>query len=239
MQATPTFAGIDWSWQHHALCIVDDDGQRIEEATVPHSQAGAGQDHHPAAPSRRASGRDRTRRRTGGRAPAPRRVRGRGDLGAAGEVAAGPLRIGGQQGRPVRCLRPGRRATHRCRPLGRGPARQRGDDRVADAGACPPRPDRPPDRGAQPAAGRAAAQLPRRDRTVQPARHRDQPDVPATVPHRSQSRLADRWPGRAADGALAQGQRLLRPPHARDDWSTTSATPPPDALLVPRQKPAR
>lgn len=40
MQATPTFAGIDWSWQHHALCIVDKDGQRIEEATVSHSRAG-------------------------------------------------------------------------------------------------------------------------------------------------------------------------------------------------------
>lgn len=43
MQATPTtlsFAGIDWSWQHHALCIVDRDGQRIEEATMPHSRPG-------------------------------------------------------------------------------------------------------------------------------------------------------------------------------------------------------
>lgn len=40
MQATPTFAGIDWSWQHHALCIVDEAGQRIEEAIVPHSRPG-------------------------------------------------------------------------------------------------------------------------------------------------------------------------------------------------------
>ncbi len=40
MQATPTFAGIDWSWQHHALCIVDNDGQRITEATVSHSRPG-------------------------------------------------------------------------------------------------------------------------------------------------------------------------------------------------------
>lgn len=40
MQATPTFAGIDWSWQHHALCIVDGGGQRIDEATVPHSRPG-------------------------------------------------------------------------------------------------------------------------------------------------------------------------------------------------------
>lgn len=40
MEATPTFAGIDWSWQHHALCIVDSDGVRVEEATVPHSRPG-------------------------------------------------------------------------------------------------------------------------------------------------------------------------------------------------------
>lgn len=42
MQATPTttYAGIDWSWQHHALCIVDETGQRIEEATVSHTRPG-------------------------------------------------------------------------------------------------------------------------------------------------------------------------------------------------------
>lgn len=40
MEATPAFAGIDWSWQHHAVCIVDAAGRRIEEATLPHSGAG-------------------------------------------------------------------------------------------------------------------------------------------------------------------------------------------------------
>ena len=40
MEATPAYAGIDWSWQHHALCVVDRDGQRIEEATVAHSRPG-------------------------------------------------------------------------------------------------------------------------------------------------------------------------------------------------------
>jgi transposase len=40
MEATPTYAGIDWSWQHHAMCIVDDSGDRLEEATVPHSRPG-------------------------------------------------------------------------------------------------------------------------------------------------------------------------------------------------------
>jgi transposase len=47
MKATPAteeapaaFAGIDWSWQHHALCIVDDGGDRIEQVTLAHSKPG-------------------------------------------------------------------------------------------------------------------------------------------------------------------------------------------------------
>ena len=45
MEATPariTFAGIDWSWQHHAVCVIDEQGHRLEEATVPHSRSGLG-----------------------------------------------------------------------------------------------------------------------------------------------------------------------------------------------------
>jgi transposase len=40
MEATPKFAGIDWSWQHHAICIVDQDGQRVAQEQVPHSGPG-------------------------------------------------------------------------------------------------------------------------------------------------------------------------------------------------------
>ncbi|MEU0531400.1 IS110 family transposase [Amycolatopsis tolypomycina] len=40
MEATPAFAGIDWSWQHHAMCIVDAGGRRIAEATLTHSRTG-------------------------------------------------------------------------------------------------------------------------------------------------------------------------------------------------------
>ena len=36
------FAGIDWSWQRHAVCVVDHDGDRIEELTVSHSRPGLG-----------------------------------------------------------------------------------------------------------------------------------------------------------------------------------------------------
>lgn len=40
MEATRAFAGIDWSWQHHAVCIVNGAGDRVEEVTVTHSKAG-------------------------------------------------------------------------------------------------------------------------------------------------------------------------------------------------------
>jgi transposase len=36
----PTFAGIDWSWQHHAVCVIDDQGRRVEEVTVAHDRPG-------------------------------------------------------------------------------------------------------------------------------------------------------------------------------------------------------
>jgi transposase len=40
MEVTPLFAGIDWSWQHHAICVVDAEGHRVQEVTVPHSRPG-------------------------------------------------------------------------------------------------------------------------------------------------------------------------------------------------------
>lgn len=40
MEATLAFAGIDWSWQHHAICIVDAAGDRIVDEEVPHSRPG-------------------------------------------------------------------------------------------------------------------------------------------------------------------------------------------------------
>ena len=36
-------AGLDWSWETHAVCVVDDDGQVIERFTVAHSAAGLAQ----------------------------------------------------------------------------------------------------------------------------------------------------------------------------------------------------
>jgi len=33
-------AGVDWSWQDHAVCVVDDAGAVVQRLTVPHSAAG-------------------------------------------------------------------------------------------------------------------------------------------------------------------------------------------------------
>jgi transposase len=40
MEAMPTHAGIDWSWQHHAVCVIDEHGRRLEEVTVSHTRPG-------------------------------------------------------------------------------------------------------------------------------------------------------------------------------------------------------
>lgn len=61
MEATPTYAGIDWSWQHHAVCIVDDEGRRIEEVTVRALEGWPGEDRLAAQPPSGLPGRDRAR----------------------------------------------------------------------------------------------------------------------------------------------------------------------------------
>jgi transposase len=36
-------AGVDWSWETHAVCVVDNDGQVVRRFTVAHSAAGLAQ----------------------------------------------------------------------------------------------------------------------------------------------------------------------------------------------------
>lgn len=40
MEPTPTHAGLDWSWQSHAVCLVDDRGDRVDEFEVGHTRTG-------------------------------------------------------------------------------------------------------------------------------------------------------------------------------------------------------
>ena len=62
------------------------------------------------------------------------------------------LRLGRQQGRPVRRLRAGRRRAHRPAPAAPAAGRHPRHHRAAPDRARPPRPGRPPGRGGQPAA---------------------------------------------------------------------------------------
>jgi hypothetical protein len=34
------YAGVDWSWSEHAVCVVDETGEVVERFTVNHSAAG-------------------------------------------------------------------------------------------------------------------------------------------------------------------------------------------------------
>lgn len=42
MDATPTYAGLDWSWQRHAVCVVNSVGERVDEFDVGHTASGFG-----------------------------------------------------------------------------------------------------------------------------------------------------------------------------------------------------
>ena len=124
---------------------------------------------------------------------------------------AQPLRLGREQGRPVRRLRAGRRRAHRPAPAAPTAGRHPGHHRAAPDRARPPGPGRPPGRGGQPAARAPADLLPRRGRAVRRHRLRHQPAVPGPLPHPGPRRLALAQ----AAGGLAVLGRLQRPHPAR------------------------
>ena len=116
MEVTPVFAGVDWSWNHHAVCVLDDHGERLEELTVAHSRPGLGR--IAAVFTRLGVTRVGIERADG---PVVEHLLRHGFevvviSGPAGRVVAGPLRHGRQQGRPVRRVRAGRCTAHRLRP---------------------------------------------------------------------------------------------------------------------------
>ena len=191
MQATHHVAGIDWSWQHHALCIVDGDGDRVEEVTVAHTRVGLARicqllrRHHvervgiergdgPVVDQLLRAGFDVV-------VISARQVKSlRARYGSAGNkddrfdafVLADALRTDAGRWATVR---PDSEATIALRMLVR--ARQ---DVVAHRIAVHNQ------------LLAVLQQLPRRSRAVQPARHPDQPEVPATFPVRGEGRVADR-----------------------------------------------
>jgi hypothetical protein len=36
------YAGVDWSWSEHAVCVIDETGAVLEQFTVRHFAAGLG-----------------------------------------------------------------------------------------------------------------------------------------------------------------------------------------------------
>ncbi len=126
-------------------------GAGLDRFTVAHDAAGLRSLVRRLLERRRGRGRDRTARRPGRRGPARGRADGVRDRTRPAEEPARPLRVGRQQGRPVRRLRAGRRGAHRPAPAAPAAARHRGHDRAAHDRARPPGPGRPPGRGGQPA----------------------------------------------------------------------------------------
>ncbi len=96
--------------------VVDARGREIVRRTVEHTAAGLRELVAVLRPRRRRRGGDRTPRRAGRRRPARRRAHRGGDQPEPGQEPARPLRLGRQQGRPVRRLRAGRHAAHRPGP---------------------------------------------------------------------------------------------------------------------------
>ena len=162
--------GVDWAKDDHAVAVVAPDG----EQTLPvldHPRRGRPAHHDQAAAGRRRGrGRDRTPRRPRRRRPARSRADRLRHPTRPAQEPARPLRLGRQQGRPVRRLRAGRRRAHRPAPAAPTAGRHTGHHRAAPDRARPQRPGRPPGRGGQPAARPPADLLPRRGRAVR--RHR-------------------------------------------------------------------
>ena len=114
-RARPT-GGVDWAKDDHAVAIVDPEGEQIGRFPVTHDAAGLRTLVRKLLRRRRGRGRDRTPRRPGRRRAARSRVGRLRHPTRPAQEPAQPLRLGRQQGRPVRRLRPGRRGAHRPAP---------------------------------------------------------------------------------------------------------------------------
>lgn len=152
-------------------------------------------------------GRDRACRRPHRGCVARGRVDGVRDRPEAGQEHARPVRVGGEQGRPVRRLSAGRCVAHRPGQDASPDPRQRGDDQPADECAGTSGPGARPGRDGQPAPRSPADHPARGDRPVPQHRQPHHPGVPAPVPQPGQGRLAVPYPA----GQLA-GVGRVQPP---------------------------
>ena len=120
-------------------------GKVVQRFIAEHTGKGLRRPGAPAAAGRRRRGGDRTARRPGRGHAAGGRVHRGGDQPEPAEEPARPLRVGGQQGRPVRRVRAGRHAAHRPGPAAPAAAGQPGHRHLA-AGLPGPQGSGPPPR---------------------------------------------------------------------------------------------
>ena len=135
-------AGVDWAKDDHAVCVVGGQGEALERFTVRHDAAGLRQ---LAARLLRAGALQVGIERGDG--PVVDTLLQAGltvFVIPPGQVKnpAQPLRVGRQQGRPVRRLRSGRPGPHRCPAAAADGDRQRADRGPALGRAGPPQPGR-------------------------------------------------------------------------------------------------
>ena len=205
------FGGVDWSWERHAVCVVDAAGAVIERFEAEHQAAGL-------------QAMVRRLRRAGVRRVAIER----GDGPVVEALLAAGLEVVVVSSRQVKALRLRygtagnkddrfdafvladvlRTDGHRLASLTPDGS---GDDRAAGAGPGPQGPGRAPDRAGQPAARQPAERVSRRGGAVRRDRQPDQPDLPDPLPLRRAGGLALGQ----ADGRLAGRGRLLRPADPR------------------------
>ena len=148
---------------------------RPDRFSITHNAAGL-RTHGPAAAGRRGGrGRDRTPRRPGRRRAAPGRADRLRDPTRPAEEPALALRLGRQQGRPVRRLRAGRRRAHRPAPAAPAAGRHR---------RPPPRCARPsaPAKTSSPTGSRWPTSCARTCRSASPARSACSPTSTPTSP---------------------------------------------------------
>ena len=225
--------GIDWARDDHAVPVVDTRGREIHRCSVEHSAAGL---RELIAVLARNGAREAAIERPDG--PVVDALLGGGDHRGGDQPEpdqepARPLRLGRQQGRPLRRLRPGRHAAHRPGPAGAPDAGQPGHRDPAPRLPGPQRPRHPPGRRGQPAARSPAQRLPRRGRAVRRDRLADQPEVPGplrvprTAPTGSRPHAwPPGWPAPATAAAPT-------PPSCTPAWPPRPAAPP--ATTAPRK----
>ena len=135
--------GIDWARDDHAVSVVDARGREVHRSTVEHSAAGLRELVTVLTRAGVERSGHRAPRRAGRRGAAGRGDHRGGDQPQPAEEPAEPLRLGGQQGRPVRRLRAGRHAAHRPRPAAPAGPRQPCHRRAAREPAGPARTSSP------------------------------------------------------------------------------------------------